>query len=51
MRAGSLEGALQGTGLLVSAGASAYILHALLSYLPLCFTIGADPDAAPCRTA
>ncbi len=26
---------------MLSAGASAYILHALLSYLPLCFTIGA----------
>ena len=46
MHVGSLHAALQASGLLVSAGASAFILHTLLSYLPLCFTIGAAP--APC---
>ena len=45
MRAGGLDGGLQGAGLLLSAGASVYILHALLSYLPLCFTIGGSHPA------
>jgi len=45
MHAGGLDGGLQGAGLLLSAGASVYILHALLSYLPLCFTIGESHPA------
>ena len=37
---GVLGGALQGIGLVASSGMAVCILHALLTCLPLCFTIG-----------
>ncbi|CAK0785366.1 hypothetical protein CVIRNUC_008574 [Coccomyxa viridis] len=40
MERGVLGGALQGIGLVASSGMAVCILHALLTCLPLCFTIG-----------
>ena len=51
---GMLGGALQGMGLVISSGMAVCILHALLTYLPLCFTIGKHSmnytDMSSCAT-
>ena len=51
---GILGGTLQGIGLILSSGMAVCILHALLTYLPLCFTVGerssTDCDMPSCAT-
>ena len=47
MHAGALEGVLQAIGLVLSSASAVYFLHVLLSYLPLCFTVGGHLRRTP----